>query len=212
MLRSVAIALSIVLAGCIAAVEKDSAATKRKIERQEQALAAVENWYIQGKLAYRSGSEGGSGTIVWKRIGDSHKIDIFGGFGSNHLRITENADTATLADANGARAEGKYAIELLARHTGWRLPPNKLDAWIIGAPSRSYATEQKWSNFGYLTSFVQDEWIVHYSDYQYTSGLNVPARIQIVENESYSSAADANDDDFKKNIEVKFLIHNWGIN
>ena len=210
--RSLAIALSIVLAGCISAVDKDSAATKRKIEQQERALTAVENWYIQGKLAYRSGTEGGSGTFVWKRIGDSHTINIFGGFGSNHLRITEDVDTATLADANGARAEGKYAIELLARQTGWRLPPNKLDAWIIGAPSKSYATEQKWSDFGYLTSFVQDQWTVRYSDYQYTSGLNVPARIQIVENESYGSAEKVNDDDFKKNIEVKFFIHNWGIN
>ena len=212
MLRSVAIAVSIVLTGCISAVDKDSAVSKRKIRQQEQALTAVENWYIQGKLAYRSGSEGGSGTFVWKRNGDAHTIDIFGGFGSSHIRITEDAYTATLADANGARSKGRYAVELLAHQTGWRLPPNRLDSWIIGAPSKSYATELRWSDFGYLTSFVQDQWIVRYSDYQYTSGLNVPARIQIIEDESYYSPVNENNGEYLKDIEVKFLIHNWGIN
>ena len=211
-LRAFFVAAAFILAGCATTNYSQLSSDPVPFEQHISRISTVEGWKIHARLAFRTGDRGGSGSLVWERSPGTHAVELFGTFGENRIRITQDVHKAVLTDSKGEQMIGRTVDELLYARTGWTLPPmNEFKNWIIGLPEREAADSVKWNQRGQVTSFSQSGWKIRCYDYRPVGPYAFPSQVRVASStydplvRMHRAAGEV------QPVEVKLSIHSWGL-
>ncbi|HEY8681910.1 MAG TPA: outer membrane lipoprotein LolB, partial [Rhodanobacter sp.] len=141
--RLLAVALSLLLAGCVPAVrmQGDAAQLDAQLAR-EQALAHADHWVLQGRLGVSDGKNGGSGSLTWTQDGDHYEFVMRGpAISGANFRLSGDPDGALLEGLRDGPLRGPDAEALMRKALGWEVPLRDLRAWVLGLRAGTGAAE-----------------------------------------------------------------------
>jgi len=142
-------------------------------------LMHVNAWEIRGRVALRTADTGLQASLQWVRAGDSHRIDLAGPLGGGRVRLRQDASGAELRDSTDKVYRDASAERLLARTTGWQLPLDGLNYWVLGLPAPDTPATSELDAWGRLTRLGQRGWDIRFLDYAIYSGHELPSRVFI---------------------------------
>jgi outer membrane lipoprotein LolB len=182
-------------------VENPAAAWQARQAR----LRAVSAWTLQGRLAMRAAAEGWQASVHWMHDGARQQIDLTGPLGRGHLRLTQDSGGAELRDADRKTWRAENAQQLLYRATGWLVPLDGLNYWILGLPAPGPAAKLELDDQGRLKTLDQSGWDIRFLEYARQGSLDLPSRIFIKTQGGANATASAQDVD----VEVRLIIERW---
>ncbi len=202
--------LAAFVAGCATAppppppVENPAAAWQAR----QAELTPVHAWKIQGRLAMQADHKGWQATLYWKRDGERQRIDLAGPLGRGHLRLVQDSHGAELRDADQRTWRAPNAEELLYRTTGWRVPLDGLNYWVLGLPVPGAAASEELDGQGRLKTLVQSGWDIRFLEYARYGSFDLPSKLFIKRQDPVSQENPAQD----AALEVRLIIENWTLN
>ena len=205
-----AILAALWLAGCttVPSLPPPSENPAATWQARQLALAPLTHWNIQGRLALRTADKGGQGSLQWVRDQDRHTIDITGPLGRGHMRLTQDRDGAELRDADQKIWYAPNAQQLLFRTTGWLIPLDGLNYWMLGLPAPEAAASQDLDEWGRLKTLRQSGWDIRFLEYTRIGSLDLPSKLFV---KKLPENADGNDPN-NATLEVRLLIEHWALN
>ncbi len=148
-------------------------------ELRRTALVRLDAWDLRGRLALRTEAEGAHASLHWVREGERHRMNLAGPFGGGRVRVVYDDSGAELRDAAGEVYRGRSVEELLARATGWWLPLEGLNYWVLGLPAPEAPAETEIDAWGRLRTLAQRGWRIDFLEYAPVDGYELPARVFI---------------------------------
>lgn len=194
----------LLLAGCTALPVRAPDEVARAWAARQQALAPLANWDLRGRIALRSRDEGVQASLHWVRDGARHRITLVGPLGSGQVRLTQDTGGAELTDADKKRYRGTSAREVLARVTGWDVPIENMNWWVLGLPAPG-AVERALDSAGRLTQISQFGWEVEFLEYGYYGPHELPSRFFIRRRDDRVGGEGLN----HVTVEVRVVIERW---
>ena len=201
------IGLAALAAGCATApslpppVENPASAWQAR----QTELEPVSAWEIQGRLAMHSDDEGWQATVYWRRDGERQRIDLAGPLGRGHVRVTQDSSGAELRDADQRTWHAQNAEQLLYRATGWRVPLDGLNYWVLGLPAPGAAASEELDNRGRLKKLVQSGWDIRFLEYTRYGLFDLPSKLFMKRQDESAQDNPPNDNA----IEVRLIIERW---
>lgn len=130
------------------------------------AVAAIENFSFNGRVAVGNGRDGGSAQIEWRQRGVHADIVLRAPVSGQTWRLS-GADGSgwTLHGTRAEVARGDDAEALLLRETGWRLPFAALRRWLFGLAFDDGDLVELRENGLPARLLSADGWKVEYVDY-----------------------------------------------
>jgi outer membrane lipoprotein LolB len=174
-------------------------------QARQAALMAVTAWHIRGRLAVRAADQGGHATLDWKRDGERHRLDFTGPLGRGHLRLTRDSRGAELRDAGKRVWRASDAGRLLYRATGWIVPLDDMNYWVLGLPAPGATPERQLDEQGRLKRLAQSGWDIQFLEYTRHGGFDLPSRMYIARRDDRAVAEPA----AGETIEVRLSIESW---
>ena len=172
-------------------------------------LDGLARWEIKGNISIRSGDKGGIGKLYWKRDGETHRLEMYGNFGSKRIRVFQDSQGATLESSEGEKLTGRNADDVIERHTGIDLPLDELITWIVGKSYEGFPSEVSWNTQGQPISIRQSGWLIRYSKYRAIETYSLPTRYRIV---SLAKSSEPSKRDIQRSkTEIKLAISDWGL-
>lgn len=148
------------------------------------ARAQLVRWELQGKLGVRTNDLGGAASLLWRRDGARHRIELFGPFGSNRVVIKQDAHAAALRDSANQIWRAKTAREVLFQSAGWHVPFEELTRWVVGLPAGGEGEGENKTRdaAGNLSMLREAGWTVRYlawDDAQNEFNLALPRTVYL---------------------------------
>ena len=173
-MRSLCLALVIMITGCTSIVHRglDSGISPE-----------INAWEIKGRLAVKIGSQGGSASFIWHKQGEMHSIELYGPLGSGRLFLKQSKGKASLID-NSSEFFGKNLEDVLFQRTGWLIPFDKMQQWLIGQPQLDELSDPEYEQ-GRLIKFTQSGWQVSYNRVEIISDVSIPTKIALEAADAY---------------------------
>ena len=197
--KALLFSMAALVAGCAAIPERPPVEDPAGAWRARQAaLAAVAHWEIRGRLAVKTADEGWQASLVWVRAGDRHRIDLSGPLGGGHVRLTQDANGAQLRDSAQKVYRDHSAEQLLKRATGWTVPLEGLNYWMLGLPAPRSHAEHELDAWGRLKALRQIGWDVRFLEYASHGAHELPSKVFIKNAET-------------SGLEVRLVIEQWSV-
>lgn len=169
---------------------------------REQRLARIDAWDLRGRLAISAEQQAGNASFHWVRQADRNRLTLAAPFGGGRVRVVYDAEQAALTDGRGEVYYGASVQELLARATGWRLPLQALEHWVLGLPAPGEPGRRELDAWGRLETLEQAGWRIEFVEYVAQGGYEVPRRIFIRrERERF----------YGESLEARFVIERWSL-
>ncbi len=164
-LRSIAALLVLlIIAGCATRPTAPDAGIAW--DQRERQLLDTPAWRAQGRIAVKSGKDGGQGNIVWAQEGSRARISLSGPFGVGAYEIEWDDETVVVYTKAGEVSmtyAGRDAAErFLDDQLGWSFPARSMRYWIMGIADPEYDAERSFDATGWLVGIDQHEWVVTY--------------------------------------------------
>jgi len=192
--------LALLLAGCATAPERAPVADIAAAWNARQArLARLETWSLRGRLALRTAEEGAHASLHWVRRQDVHRVDLAGPFGGGRVRVTYDGSGAELREADGKVHRDASVQELVARATGWWLPLEGLNYWVVGLPAPGAPAQRALDPWGRLQRLRQLGWTIEFLEYVREGGYELPRRLFIRRASP------------EETLEVRLVIEDWAV-
>lgn len=202
-MRLLLVAVVLVLAACASLPERAPVENPAAVWRARQKqLTRVDGWDLRGRLALRTDNEGASASLRWVRNGQRHQLNLAGPFGGGRVRLTYDDHRAELRDADGGVYRGTSMQELLLRATGWLLPIEGMNYWVLGLPDPLVPAQSTLDRWGRLKSLQQLGWNIDFLDYTQAGAFELPKRV-FIKHES-AGVSDAE-------IEARLVVENWSV-
>ncbi|MBI3545069.1 MAG: outer membrane lipoprotein LolB [Gammaproteobacteria bacterium] len=200
----IALAAGCVTPASLPPVENPAAAWQAR----QAVLNPINAWKIQGRLSIRTAAEGGQASLLWVRDGVQQRLDLTGPLGRGHLRLTQNNEGAELRDADKKTWRADNAEQLLYRTTGWWVPLDGLNYWVLGLPMPYTPAMQELDDQGRLKTLVQAGWEIQFLEYAQYGSLDLPQKFFV------KRKVDATEEriDPAKSVEVRLVIEHWTLN
>lgn len=195
------------ISGCATAPSPPAADLDPAWQARQAALMTVTAWQLRGRLAVRAGEQGAHATLNWKRDGERHRLDFTGPLGRGHLRLTRDSQGAELRDAGKRVWRAADAGRLLYRATGWIVPLDDMNYWVLGLPAPGPAPEQQLDEQGRLKRLAQSGWDIQFLEYARHGDLDLPSRMFITRQDNHAEAGPA----AGETIEVRLSIERWSL-
>jgi outer membrane lipoprotein LolB len=177
-------------------------------QARQTELRPITNWKIQGRMSMRTAEEGWQASLSWVREGERHRIDIIGPLGRGHLRLTRDDQGAELRDADQHSWHAENPEQLLYRTTGWLVPLDGLNYWILGLPLPDTAASQELDPRGRLKTLSQSGWDIRFLEYTRYGELDLPSKLFIKKQGRGTNGSPADD----ATLEVRLVIERWTLN
>ncbi len=177
--RLLAVALSLLLAGCVPAVrmQGDAAQLDAQLAR-EQALAHADHWVLQGRLGVSDGKNGGSGSLTWTQDGDHYEFVMRGpAISGANFRLSGDPDGALLEGLRDGPLRGPDAEALMRKALGWEVPLRDLRAWVLGLRAGTGAAELRFGTNRLPSLLQQDGWSVDYREWDELHKPPLPKKV-----------------------------------
>ena len=176
--RAGSLFLLLLMAGCTAV---RPVGTPR--ETRVPALLAMQTWEARGRIAYRSGEEGGQANLRWQQVGDRSLIRLAGPFGAGAYDVIWEPERISVADASGKKSveyRGAAAAEqFLQAQLGWSFPAGSTRYWMMGLLDPAANGEELRTSDGELQEIRQHGWVVHFKDFGKVDGYELPVRLEL---------------------------------
>jgi len=180
--------------------------------KRQRTLSTITQWQLKGRMAVRTSDQSGTATVVWDRSNDRDELDIFGPFGSGHVKISADASGASLTDSKQTINRASSIRDLLYQEAGWPVPFGELKFWMLGAPVPAARAEWKLDDSGRLVWLRQSGWIISFSDYQDRDGIELPRKLRL-EAQPGTASLNLPDGQTSNELVVKLVINtitsNW---
>lgn len=167
-----------VLAGC-ASVRPGAVAP----ENPNAALLALQGWEARGRIAFKSGAEGGQATLRWQQSADQSLIRLAGPFGAGAYDVTWAPERVSVANSDGEQTleyRGVAAAEqFLQAQLGWSFPAGSTRYWMLGVLDPAAPGEEQRDEEGVLQVIRQHGWEVRFERFQNVQGYRLPARFEL---------------------------------
>lgn len=170
--------LVLLLAACSSAPRRhapDAAQMDAQTQR-EQLLADTAEWRLQGKVAVRSGKDGGSGQLRWSEAADGSVLELRAPISGQGWRLQIAADGAVLDGLEGGPRRDRDAARLLREAVGWELPVAAMRHWVRGARAAG-AARLEFADDGLPARLQQAGWTIDYLDWQRELSPPLPRRL-----------------------------------
>lgn len=194
-MRFVCLALVIIITGC-------NTVPRQGINTGD--VRQIESWEIKGRLGARIDQQGGSASFIWQRQRDNHSIELYGPLGSGRIFLNQTAGKASLID-NSAEFFGDNLQDVLFVRTGWLIPFDRMQQWIVGQPEHDAISDLQFEH-NRLINFSQSGWQVSYDKFEEFSGAIIPTKITLTAINTYLDELSVNSGRQFKNARVKIII------
>ncbi|MDH5394993.1 MAG: lipoprotein insertase outer membrane protein LolB [Gammaproteobacteria bacterium] len=175
------LAVILVLTACSTPPPRQSVADPEKTwQERKLTLAAINDWFLQGRVAIVNSDEAWHLSMNWQRHADKYILDLSGPFGAGHAQLTGSADGVMLLDADKNYFYADSPDRLLYETTHLRMPVKSLLYWMRGLPDRELKKEQHVLDaYGRLAQLQQDGWRVRFRSYVDIDKHELPQKIFI---------------------------------
>lgn len=200
-MRLLVLTLVVLLSACVAVPLRPPVANPPAVWQARQAsLRYVQVWELRGRLAIRTADEGFQASLRWVRDAERHRLELAGPLGGGRVRLTQDKRGAELRDAKDKVYRDSSAQNLLMRATGWNVPLEGLNYWVLGLPAPGAVTRSEIDEWGRLKALEQDGWEISFVEYADSGAFELPSRVFV--KRSADSAAGAP-------LEVRLVIEKW---
>jgi outer membrane lipoprotein LolB len=175
-------------------------------------LRPLKSWEIRGRLAMRTAEEGWQASLRWVRKQEQHNIDLMGPLGRGHLRLTQDRHGAELRDADRQTYRDSSVQQLLWRATGWNVPLEGLNYWVLGLPVPDAPWTRDLDEWGRLKVLQQQGWEIEFLQYTRHGAHELPSKLFIKRQLSPSEDIVGDSDDAETTLEVRLVIDRWALN
>lgn len=142
------------------------------------AMAALEEWQLEGKLGYHTAQDAGSARLAWAQRGPWTEVSLSGPFGAGSAHIQAGPQGAVLRQPGRADRHADSAEALSREVFGWVLPARELRDWVRGIPFRGAPVQDiAFDGQGRLGALRQNGWELAFADYRETAAGFLPGRI-----------------------------------
>ena len=194
------------IAGCATAVSPPPVAdVDAAWHLRQAALKPVTAWHVRGRLALRAADQGWHATLNWERDGERHRLDFTGPLGRGHLRLVQDDRGAELQDAEQRIWRAGNAETLLFRATGWRLPLDGLNYWIVGLAAPDSESTHQLDAQGRLKKLAQSGWDIQFLEYTHYGSFDMPSKMYLTRQAGRVEQNPVADE----TIEVRLSIERW---
>ena len=155
-------------------------------DKREQQILGLSGWQARGRIAVKSGDDGGQGSIQWDQKGSSARIRLSGPFGAGAFEIAWNPDTVVVTDKDGevelAYSGPDAAEQFLTQQLGWAFPAISTRYWILGVLDPDFDGRERFGPDGWLVGIEQNGWSVAYDGFAVRDEVWLPSKI-VMEND-----------------------------
>jgi len=200
------ITLGMGLAGCAATPERElpSDSPEQAWRIRAARLNDIQAFQIKTKLGVSAPERTGQGTMVWKRAGLEHRIDVFGPLGGGRVVLTRDANGALVRDGDQTYAADTLE-QALFEATGWQIPFSAMSYWVLGLPAPDVPYGHELDAWGRLKTLNQSGWRIRYDDYRAASEYELPRKMFLEFSEPQSGMeADGP-------VKVRLAIKEWSL-
>lgn len=151
---------------------------------RRQALLALQDWQIKGKIAFISSKERNSADINWRHKGstNSQKLNLTSYLGINVLQL-ETIDGKHKLEVDGKEYNARNLDHLIHSFIGLTLPTKALSYWVKGIAfsDKDHITfNDETSLPSSLTSVYDSQsWHIEFQRYKNINGLQLPTSLKI---------------------------------
>lgn len=177
--RGLALCVLFAVGGCTTMVTDRSTGDDAAWAERQGALAPLDEWQLEGRVAITAGRDGYSGSLSWLQDGAALDFQFKGPFGIGGLRIWGGADELTVKTHKGETFTVTDPERDFDARLGWSLPVHSMRYWMAGIPAPGAPFEATVDRHGRPQRLLQQGWIVTYDDYQKVGALELPKRLEI---------------------------------
>jgi outer membrane lipoprotein LolB len=159
-----AVALALLLAGCVSGPRHELHPADPAVQRRE--LQQLQQFSFEGRLAAAVGSEGFNADLNWKQQGTRSTVDLRAPLGFGSARVISDDDGVKFTSSRGENLTGADAIGELERRLGFAAPIGALRYWILGVADPARPSTEAVDADGRLSVLEQDDWRVEYGEYR----------------------------------------------
>jgi outer membrane lipoprotein LolB len=146
------------------------------LERRD-ALRAIDDWRLEGRLSLKAGRDGYNGTLSWEQAGGEVDFRFRGPFGFGGFRIHGDQDRLRLKTTTGTEMFLNDPEADMESRFGWSIPVFSMRYWIVGVSDPAEPATEVVDGSGLLTELEQHGWSVTYDGYRDEDGLLLPRKI-----------------------------------
>ena len=187
--------LLLVAAGCATRPQIPVPEAESAWLEHRDALEALRDWQVKGRVALRTEDEGWSAGFDWRQRGENYRIRLRGPFGRGAVELNGDRHGVWLKRADQPAVFAVNPEALLQQQTGWRLPVTGLGAWLRGLPVNGSEPVVQLDAQGRLLHIGQNGWLIDYQRYMDSNGLPLPKKLRLS----------------RDSVQVRFVLDDWQI-
>ena len=173
-----AVLLALWLAGCASAPTRPPAADPdAEWASRQKVLIPMANWELDGRMSMSAAKEGWQASLRWQHRDHRQTINLAGPFGGGALRLTQDAQGATLRDADQQTHRARDVRTLMRNMTGWDVPLDGLHYWVLGVPMPNEPSDEEIDAWGRPTVLKQLGWKIEFLEYTRVGRFDLPAKL-----------------------------------
>jgi len=176
--------LLLLVAGCAGLDQR--APTSAGWQAHSQQLATLQEWTASGKLAVRTADAAESAGMIWQQHDQNTHLQLSGPLGVGATTIYSDGQRLDIRQGDEHRTLDISTPDAILLNTGWDLPLLALTHWLKGLPSPDSTVQQLKLDpqTELLQNLRQDDWEVHYEQYEQFQEFMLPTRLQIQRGET----------------------------
>lgn len=155
-------------------------------DQRAASLVAAHEWRAQGRIAFKSGKDGGQGNMTWEQADSGTRISLSGPFGAGAYEINWDDERIVVNSKKGEQvatwAGPDAADRFLERQLGWSFPARSIRYWLLGVADPEYRSERAFDEAGWLSRINQNGWVVEYDRFNKVGERYMPGKI-VMEND-----------------------------
>jgi outer membrane lipoprotein LolB len=167
------------LAGCRTAPPRSVPGPGADAPWQEQraALAALESYALNGRVAVAANGEGFSAGLRYRQQQRHADLALDGPLGIGGLHMQFSDAMLSVTTSRGEKLDGAAARDEIERRLGFELPLAELRWWLLGVPAPDSPFEAHDGADGGISGFLQDGWRVSITARTAALGFSLPQKL-----------------------------------
>jgi outer membrane lipoprotein LolB len=162
-------------------------------DAHQASVMALNNWYLQGRVAVSTEDDGWTATLQWTQSNDAYVIRIIAPFGQGTYELQGQPGNVVMRAPKRVMI-AKDPETLMQSNLGWTLPLAGLRFWVRGLPDPAKpATKIRVDDQGRLTELDQGGWHIDVLGYVRRGTIDLPEKL-------YISA---------RQLEVRLAVKQW---
>jgi outer membrane lipoprotein LolB len=148
-------------------------------EQRRDALYAVQEWRLRGKVGYRLPDDAGSASLHWRQLGPQSELRLSGPLGTGSTQIRNEGALLRVSRDGIARLYPADAAPWLPGGTLLPVPIDSIRYWLKGLPDPNHLIDALMIQDALAREIRQNGWNIRIDDYRDVSGLALPARLTL---------------------------------